>query len=97
MECIVHYPNQSSYSEIKTLSEVNIQRIREANSKRNEIGGNNNHLDQCQQIPEEFCLLQHGVHLEPCYKRYDCFFFIQHNSCYFKGPCRKDKQNYIQW
>ena len=74
MDCIVYYPNQSSYSEIKTLSEVNIQRIREANSKRNEIGGNKNQLDQCQQIPEEFCLLQHGVHLEPCYKRYDCFF-----------------------
>ena len=46
LSCIVHYENQSPYSEIKTLSEVNIRRIEEAKQKKNELGGVNQHQEQ---------------------------------------------------
>ena len=75
LSCIVHYENQSPYSEIKTLSEVNIRRIEEAKQKKNELGGVNQHQEQIQQIPEKIDVLSHGVHLDPCYKRY-CLYLL---------------------
>lgn len=67
--CVVHYPDQSSYSEIKELSNVNKYKIVEAKRVRTEIGGSHSHCTQCDTIPEEFQHGIHGVHLEPCYKR----------------------------
>ena len=69
LTCIVHYENQTSYSGIKSLSDTNIQRIFEAREKRNKLCGQNNHLKQISQIPDEIDLELHGVHLDPCYKR----------------------------
>ena len=70
LKCIIHYENQVSYSEIKSLTETNLRRISEAKEKRKELGAKNNHLEQIKQIPEKIDPELHGVHLEPCYKRY---------------------------
>ena len=51
LKCIVHYAAQTSYSNIKKISEVNINKIREAKKKREEVGGDNLHWDQVVQIP----------------------------------------------
>ena len=69
LKCIVHYENQLTYSKVKPLSDVNIKRIYEARKKRTELGGQNNHLEQITQIPENVDPNLHGVHLDPCYKR----------------------------
>lgn len=65
--CVCHYPNKSSYTEIKTLSQNNIDRLTEAKQKRERLGGPNLHLQQVQQIPGNFDLEKHGVHSRPCY------------------------------
>ena len=70
LNCIIHYENQSSYSIIKKDSEANINRIFEAKEKRSRIDGRNSHANQIKQIPNEIDLELHGVHLEPCFKRY---------------------------
>ena len=70
LKCIIHYEYQVSYSEIKSLAEMNLRRISEAREKRNELGGKNNHLEQIKQISEKIDPELHVVHLEPCYKRY---------------------------
>ena len=36
LKCIIHYENQVSYSEIKSLTETNLRRISEAREKRKE-------------------------------------------------------------
>ena len=66
LECICHYPGRSSYSEIKTLSNANIERLTKA--KQKELGGSNLHQHQINQIPQDFDLEKHGVHSRPCYK-----------------------------
>ena len=77
MECIVHYQNQACYSSLKSLSDRNIARIKEAKAKRLELGGSHCHSEQSDSIPDDINLETHGVHLEPCYKRYLNFFFQQ--------------------
>ena len=67
--CVVHYTDQTSYSTIKELSDVNKEKINKAKRKRTEVGGSHSHTDQCSTIPEHFESGLHGVHLEPCYKR----------------------------
>jgi len=67
--CVVHYPDQSSYSNIKDLSDVNKIKIVEAKRVRRELGGPYSHSVQCDAIPEQFQHGIHGIHLEPCYKR----------------------------
>ena len=63
--------NQVSYSEIKILTETNLRRISKAREKPNELGGENNHLEQIKQIPETIDPELRAVHLEPCYKSID--------------------------
>ena len=38
VKCIIHYENQVSYGEIKSLTETNLGRISEATENRNELG-----------------------------------------------------------
>ena len=76
MECIVHYKNQTTYSKLKKLTETNIEKIRKAREKRQQIGGLHCH-PQVDLIPDEIDPERHGVHLEPCYKRY-FFAFINY-------------------
>ncbi len=68
--CVIHYADQTSYSTIKELSDVNKEKLVQAKRKRTEVGGSYSHADQCSTIPEFFESGKHGVHLEPCYKRY---------------------------
>lgn len=69
--CKVHYDiTESKYSKIKTVSEVNKERISTAKSLREEIGGAHYHREQCLSIPDEIDHDKHGLHLEPCYKKF---------------------------
>ena len=70
-KCIIHYKGLSKYSVPKTLSEVNKKRILEAKAERERLGGDhyNNHVEQCNGIPEEFNE-NHLIHSEPCYKKF---------------------------
>ena len=77
LKCIIHYENQVSYSEIKSLTETNLRRISEARENRNELGGKNNHLEQITHIPEKIDSELHGVVLRPCYKRYWCLVLME--------------------
>ena len=43
----MHYDNQTKYSALKSLSEINIERIEQAREKRLKIGGINSHGEQC--------------------------------------------------
>ena len=65
MECIVHHPHLTTYTE-KEISENVIERIQLAKEKRLKIGGRNQH-PQCDQIPDVINKTKHKVHLE-CYK-----------------------------
>ena len=69
LSCIVHYPEQNSYQNIKKLSDASLHNINQSKIKREEIGGLHLHYEQIQQIPENINFELHGVHLEPCYKR----------------------------
>ena len=69
LNCIIHYENQKNYSQIKKLSDINKEKILKAREKRESIGGDHYHEEQCSSIPAEFDIEVHGVHLDPCYKR----------------------------
>ena len=48
-------------------------RIRDAKSLREIAGGENHHEKQCQQIPEVILNECHGIHSNPCYKKFTLF------------------------
>ena len=54
----------------RSRSPVNEQRIRSAKLEREQLFDNNRHLDQCSSIPEIIDHQKHGIHLEPCYKKF---------------------------
>lgn len=70
--CIVHYPNkdESKYSAIKDISTINEERIRLAKSERESYTDENFHREQCESIPDEINHDKHGIHLDPCYKKF---------------------------
>lgn len=71
LKCIIHYNiKDAKYSKIKTISEINKQRILEAKNLRIAKGGSNHHKEQCDSIPDEINPSEHGIHLEPCYKKF---------------------------
>ena len=69
MYCVVHCKNQTKYSNLKNLSELNNERIQLAKEKRMRTGGAYSHEEQCSMIPLLVNHEIHGIHLEPCYKR----------------------------
>ena len=69
MKCIVHYPNQRKYTKLKSLSDVNKTKIKKAKEVRENLGGKNHYLIQCEDVPEVFNDNLHGVNSEPCYKK----------------------------
>ena len=69
MKFIVHYPNQGKYTKLKSLSDVNKTKIKKAKQVRENLGGENHHLCQCEDVLEIFSDNLHGVHSEPCYKK----------------------------
>ena len=77
LKCIVHYKNCERYSKIKPLSDQNKTRIVEAKKVReSSTRENTRHKEQCDSIPDSFHDELHGIHLEPCYKRYRQFILI---------------------
>ena len=71
LKCITHYILQdASYSKIKQVSEVNWERIQAAKAIREAKGGANYHKQQCDSVPDHIDPLVHGIHLEPCYKKF---------------------------
>ena len=71
LNCLFHYKlNDAKYSEIIQIYTRSINRIREAKVLREEKGGRNHHQEQCDSIPEVIDNNVHGVHLEPCYKKF---------------------------
>ena len=61
------------YSELKSLSDNQYERIKEAKNIRTQSTEQNQHLQQCATVPENgYNKLIHGVHLEPCYKKFTC-------------------------
>lgn len=70
LNCVVHYRNQTRYSSIKKLSDINQRRILEARERRILAGEDNLHQEQLDLIPSEFDLDEHGIHMNSCYKRY---------------------------
>ena len=41
-----------------------------ASGGRQELGGSNEHADQCSSIPGTLDDTLHGIHMEPCYKKF---------------------------
>ena len=78
LNCNVHY-EASQYSQMKKLTEKNIERILEAKRKRIELGSNHRHL-QVDTVPNEIDCSIYGVHLEPCYKRYLFYYVMWHQQ-----------------
>ena len=70
--CIVHYPNkdESKYSVIRDISTINEERIRLAKSERESYTNENFHSEHCESIPDEINHDKHGIHLDPCYKKF---------------------------
>ena len=54
MKCVIHYKNQSTYSKLKELSEINKKQILRAKDLRCTLGGDNFHEEQCDAIPGKF-------------------------------------------
>ena len=72
MECVAHYNYQEKdYHELKPLSMNQHERLLEAKRIRMESSTENQHLDQCHTVPiNGFDETRHGIHLEPCYKKF---------------------------
>ena len=71
LECVVHYNLKDvQYSNVTPLSENAHGRLLEAKAIRQELGGENEHKHQCDSIPAVINPSKHGIHLEPCYKKF---------------------------
>ena len=71
LECVVHYSLKDvEYSNVTRLSENEHGRFLEAKAIRQELEGENEHKHQCDSIPAVINPCRHGIHLEPCYKKF---------------------------
>ena len=71
LECVVHCNLKDvQYSNVIPLSENAHGRLSEAKAIRQELGGENEHKHQCDSIPAVINPSRHGIHLEPCYKKF---------------------------
>ena len=72
MECVVHYAiKDSRYSQLKPLSDNQYGRLLAAKEIRQGSTELNAHTEQCAAIPDGgFDKTKHGVHLDPCYKKF---------------------------
>ena len=72
MQCIVYYTNnQWKYSQLKPLSKSQYERILKAKEIRQKDNEENQHQEQCSSVPLiGFDSSVHGIHLEPCYKKF---------------------------
>eukprot|EP00794_Sanderia_malayensis_P014842 gene14842-biopygen11931 len=71
LSCIVHYKiKESKYSNIKAISDIKKEKLYASKRLREELDGEKNHKDQCNGIPDEIDPNVHGIHLDPCYKKF---------------------------
>ena len=72
MKCVVHYAiKDARYSQLKGLSENQYGRLLTAKTIRKKSTEQNYHREQCSTRPDSgFDKTVHGVHLEPCYKKF---------------------------
>ena len=74
MQCVAHYSiTDRTYSKLNTVSQNQLRRLNEAKVVREkDTVEANRHSTQCATIPtnEEFNAELHGIHLDPCYKRF---------------------------
>ena len=68
LECIIHYElKDKTYSDIKEVSDVNWEKIKQAKEIRISKGGVNHHKQQCDLVPDVLDPELHGIHNRPCY------------------------------
>ena len=68
---IAHYTSPDcEYSNLIVLSENAHSRLLEARQIRCELGGNNEHREQCNLIPEHVDSTVHRIHMNPCFKKF---------------------------
>ena len=71
LRCVAHYSSSTyKYSELIVLSENAHLRLLEAKQMRNDQGVENEHKDQSALIPDHLDPSVHGIHMEPCYKKF---------------------------
>ena len=71
LECVAHCSSKDfEYGELIPLSDHAHSRLLEARAIRLEKGGQNEHQEQCSSIPNEVDDVLHGIHMEPCYKKF---------------------------
>ena len=71
LRCIIHYKiKDARYSKIKSISDINKEKIYAAKRIRESKGGAYHHEEQCMTIPDEIDPNEHGIHLEPCYRTF---------------------------
>ena len=68
--CVIHYDGREKYSNMKDISENNIERIRYAKDLRERVKGENHHVEQCNMIPDAIDMNIHGIHITPCYNKF---------------------------
>ena len=69
MHCVVHYSHLSTSSKIVPLDASKHENLLTNKSIRKELGGANEHFQQCESIPEILDTSIHGTHVE-CYKKF---------------------------
>ena len=108
MQCVVHYTDiDRTYSVLKSLSQNQHQRLLEAKRVlEQETLPENKHTTQCETIPvPNFVAKFHGVHLEPCYKKFTSILVpsrkcnagndpeVNHTSKWRRQECRTRPRN----
>ena len=71
LKCIIHYDlKDKACSKIKQISDVIWKRINAAKEIRISVGGSYHHKEQCDLVPDSIDPEIHGIHMEPCYKKF---------------------------
>ena len=71
LRCIIHYKiKDARYNKIKSISDINKEKTYDAKRIRESKGGAHHHEAQCMTILNEIDPNEHGIHLEPCYKKF---------------------------
>ena len=71
LTCILHYKKCGSYPSVKALSDINKEKIIKVKKLQESVGGANHHKEQCCNVPGTFIDGKHGIHLEPCHKKFN--------------------------
>ena len=76
VRCIIHYKiKDARCSKVKSISDINKEKIYAAKRIRESKGGAYHIEEQCMTIPDEIDPNEHGIHLEPCYKKICAYNF----------------------